>query len=305
MKTKIRNLSALISALIVAGVAPVYSQGLQVTAENPIAEENAEERINFSGKLRMLSQRIPSAACHLERDIETAAARALLEGATAEFEQILFALEFGDKALNILEPETRRKSIARMHQLRDIWVPFKAAADAVIAGTATDADVNYLLTQNQAVLGAAQLLVEELVKQYTNPNTTTRAALMLIDISGRQRMLTQKMSKESCILGTAHETVDTVSDLEETAQIFEASLDALRFGMPAVGVGPPPNLEIAAGLDGVFQDWMSVQPLITQVASEGDLAPEEHAIKFAALNTTMANMNIVVGMYAGAAKPNS
>ena len=77
-------------------------------------EENAEERINYSGKLRMLSQRIPSAACHLSRGIDVEGARALLRAAPAEFEQILTALEFGgDTELNIKHPETRRKSISK------------------------------------------------------------------------------------------------------------------------------------------------------------------------------------------------
>ncbi|MEJ8560111.1 type IV pili methyl-accepting chemotaxis transducer N-terminal domain-containing protein [Yoonia sp. GPGPB17] len=274
----------------------------------PIAEaieENAQERINFSGELRMLSQRIPSAACHLDRGIAVESARALLEGATAEFEQILAALEFGDEDLNIIMPETRRKSLARIHELRALWGPFKAAADVVVAGTESEAAINYLLNENLAVLSAAQLVVEELVKQYSNPNAATRASLMLIDISGRQRMLTQKMSKETCTITGTHHIAETLEALGETARIFEASLHALRFGMPSVGVGPPPTAEISAGLAGVLEDWDAVKPFATEVLAGGDLDNDDHARKFMMLNITMSNMNTVVGMYTGAARPNS
>ncbi len=279
---------------------PVLAQTTEQSQISPADQENAQERINLSGKLRMLSQRIPSAACHLSRNIDTDSSSALLLGATVEFEKILTALEFGDTELNIQNAETRRKTLVRIQELRETWEPLKAAVDAVIGGAASDAEFSHILAENLPVLGAAQLLVEELVKQYSNPNAVTRASLMLIDISGRQRMLTQKVSKETCILGGANTTPDTVSDIEGTIRIFEASLEALRFGMPAVGVGPPPNAEISAGLDGVLTDWKSVKPLLTEVLGGGELSDDDNILKFQQLNITMANMNAVVGMYGAA-----
>ncbi len=305
MNKKMKLLAAAIPFALMATTLPIHAQSSQDASITAVVEENAQERINLSGKLRMLSQRIPAAACHVNEGIAVDNASALLESATAEFEQILLALEFGDEDLNILMPETRRKSLERIHALRDIWIPFKTAADAAISGSASDADIDLLMTENLKVLSAAQLVVEELVKQYANPNAATRASLMLIDISGRQRMLTQKMSKETCMIAAGHDATNTIESLTGTAQIFEASLEALRFGMPAVGIGPPPNPEIANGLQGVLDDWTSVAPLISDVVAGDTLDAGTHAIKFDALNITMANMNTVVGMYAGAANPNS
>ena len=303
MRHIFRNFAYLASAIFVTSMA--QAQVAQITLDSAVPEENAQERINYSGKLRMLSQRIPSATCHVQRGIEVEAATALLEDATAEFGQILSALEIGDIDLNIIEPETRRKSLARIHELREKWEPFRDAADAVVAGAATDAQVSYLLNESVSVLEAAQLVVEELVQQYSNPNAVTQASLMLIDVSGRQRMLTQKMSKQACMIGSNYETDDTRSSLDGTARIFEASLQALRFGMPEVGIGQPPNSEIADGLIGVLEDWTSVKSLISEVQTDGILASEDRAIAFTALNTTMVNMNKVVGMYTGAVGPSS
>ncbi len=295
MKTT-RCLALAFAALLATTSLPAaaYAQETTVT--------NAQERINFSGKLRMLSQRIPAAACHLAKDIDAEGARALLVGAVAEFDQIITALEFGnDEALNILAPETRRKTLARIHELHARWDPLKQAAEALIAGEGDAEQTAFILTNNMPVLAAAQLLVEELVKQYANPNATTRAMLFLIDISGRQRMLTQKVSKESCIIGGPFANENTLTDLEGTIGIFEASLDALRFGMPMVGVNPPPNDAISEGLDGVLADWQRVTPYLDEIRAGGTLDEEENVIKFQGLNTTMANMNRVVGMYTAAA----
>ena len=293
-----RSFALMTAAFLSAVTAPVAGFAVETTA----VETNAQERINFSGKLRMLSQRIPSAACHLAEGIDPDGAMTLLTGAVAEFDQIINALEFGnDPALNIMLPEERRRTLERIAELRAQWEPLKAAAEALIAGQGTDEQTAFILTNNLPVLRAAQLLVEELVKQYSNPNATTQAMLFLIDISGRQRMLTQKTSKESCMLEGEFASESTLSDMEGTIGIFEASLGALRFGMPTVGVNPPPNDEIAAGLDGVLADWQQVKPLLDTLRAGGTLTEEEDAAKFRGLNTVMANMNTVVGMYTAAA----
>ncbi len=283
------------------------SHTLMITAahaENGLAEivsDNAEQRINFSGKLRMLSQRIPSAACHLTRGIDTAGATALLAASTAEFEKILTALERGDQELNIQAPETNARTLDTIATLRARWEPLRQAAEAVASDTASASDQAYVLNENLRVLAAAQQLVEQLVRQYSNPNAMTFSSLMLIDISGRQRMLTQKMSKESCMIQAGIDTVESRDDLQGTMQIFENSLRALRDGMDEVGINPPPNNQIASGLDQVVADWEDVRPYLSEILFGGELHDDADTLKFQGLNTTMVNMNTVVGMYAEAA----
>lgn len=116
-------------------------------------------------------------------------------------------------------------------------------------------------------------------------------------------MLTQKVSKEACIIGTDHETAKTPADLETTIQIFEASLNALRHGMPELGLLPPPNANIETGLETVLNEWSEVKPLLEKVLGGDALASEALEKKFKGLNVTMSDMNKVVGMYADAAKP--
>ncbi len=264
--------------------------------------ENAEERINFAGKLRMLSQRIPSAACHLSRGVDVEGSSELLVAATAEFDKILIALELGDVDLNIQEPQLNRRTLAMLATLRSAWEPFRAAVDALIAGEASDDEIAYILTNNIPVLQAAQRVVESHVRQYANPNAASAAALITIDISGRQRMLTQKMSSESCMLGGTFVTTTTLDDLKETMHLFEVSLDALRFGMIEVGVIAPPNPQISDGLESVLNDWYAVKPHMMDLLNGAELKQEARSDMFRGLNVTMANMNKVVGMYAATAR---
>ncbi|WP_341366498.1 type IV pili methyl-accepting chemotaxis transducer N-terminal domain-containing protein [Yoonia sp. BS5-3] len=264
--------------------------------------DNAEQRINFSGRLRMLSQRIPAAACHLTQGVDAEAATTLLASASTEFEKILTGLEFGDADLNIQAAEQNRRTLTAIATLRERWEPLKEAADAMAAGAATEAQRDYIFNANLQVLAAAQSLVEQLVRQYSNPNAMTFSSLMLIDISGRQRMLTQKMSKESCLIASGSASEELQEDLQGTMAVFETSLHALRDGMPNVGIQPPPNDEIRTGLEGVTDDWETVKPYLSDVLAGVSLPEDTDAQKFHGLNQTMVNMNRVVGMYADAAQ---
>ena len=295
-------LTLILPVFLATGTLPAQAQNATIIPAVVTVNESAEERINNSGKLRMLSQRVASAACHLSSGVDVDGATALLNGAIVEFDRILAALEFGDPQMNIQGAETRRKTIAGIHAVRDLWAPLEAAADAIVAGNAANADLDYILEQNMAVLAAAQLLVEELTDQYVNPNAATRATLMSIDIAGRQRMLTQKMSKETCIIASGDETLETRAELERTVQIFEASLQALRFGMPEVGIQPPPNETIYEGLSSVLNNWTDVKTYMDEVVAGGELDDVAQAQKFQALNQTMTDMNVVVGLYTQAAR---
>lgn len=272
-------------------------------AQTASLAENAQERINNAGKLRMLSQQIPAAACNLSQGVATDTAGALLATSVGKFDTILSALEFGDPALNIAAPETRRKTLAALQEVRDAWQPLQVAASAMTQGTATDGDVATVLSENVPVLNASQRTLAELTEQYSNPNAVTRASLMMIDIAGRQLMLTQQMAKDACILAGNPDAEDVRAELQSITGIFEASLEALRFGMPAAGINAPPNPEISQGLQAVLDAWTAVKPMIDSVIAGEQLDVAENAAIFEGLNATLNQMDPVVTLYVAAAAP--
>lgn len=303
MKIQVMGLALACAAGLATSAGTANAEGEAAIIKAAVVQDvGAQERINFSGKLRMLSQRIPSAACHLANGIETEGASKLLVGATAEFEKILTGLEFGDADLKIVGQEQRRKTVAQIHALRDRWTPVQAAAQAMISGDIGQGNLDVILGQNMDVLDAAKLLVSELVGQYSDPSAMLQADSILIDIAGRQRMLTQKMSKEACILQSNTGDTQAAAALTGTMQMFEVSLMALRNGMPEAGIKAPPNDEIRAGLDVVIANWTDVKPALEASLAGSDMSRDEKAERFSGLNITMANMNKVVGMYTKAAK---
>jgi hypothetical protein len=257
----------------------------------------ASERINLSGKLRMLSQRIPAAACNEHAGIVVEQSKAVLHAAKEEFDTIIAALEFGNEDLNIIGQEERRKTLAAIGALHAVYDPLHAALDDIELTGGTDEEVLIVAEHNMEVLEAAKLLVSEISGQYSDPTALLQSDALTIDIAGRQRMLTQKMSKEVCLITSGIYADASLEVLGGTVNMFETALNALQFGMEGAGISPAPTDEIAAGLERVQADWAEVSSLVKEIASGGTIDDDARAAVFTGLNTTMANMNAVVGLY--------
>ncbi len=297
MSIKVLSAVCATVACLTTVAAPTFAEETVYVKASLVNEASGQERINFSGKLRMLSQRIAASSCHLMEGAAAEEAGKLLVAATVEFDKILGALEFGDEDLNVIGAEHRRKTLARVEGVKDAWAPIKAAASAMASGDLTEGNLKVILDGNMPLLAAAQALVTEIVGQYSNPNEMVQADAVAIDVAGRQRMLTQKMSKEACILASGHGNAGTQDDLTKTMQLFEASLYALTSGMPGAGIQAAPTLTIKDGLGTVSEDWDNVKPVLTTILSGDNVPAEMEATKFTLLNKTMVDMNKVVGMY--------
>lgn len=284
-----------LSTLAFAGETTVQKVGL-------IEDVGGQERIDMSGKLRMLSQRIAASACHLSEGVDKDATAAMLQSSAQEFDKILNALEHGDDSLNIKGAETKRKTLAKIEAVKERWAPLKEAALAMASGDLSEGNVNTVLDGNLALLGAAVELVPAIVGEYSNPAEIIQADAILIDIAGRQRMLTQRISKQACLLASHHANDGTAEKLQKDISIFEASLNALRKGMPQSGIKAPPTIEIKDELEVVYKTWLGLKPELDKVLSGQEVSQEEETKKFHDLNKTMAEMNKVVGMYAQFAK---
>ena len=295
-------IAAMLSIAVPAHTADAQSANVtQVALEE---SQGAKSRVNKASRLRMLSQKIPAAACRLAKGIDTDATAAHLQNAAAEFEQILNGLENGDAELGFPDAETDRRTLAAIADLRATWTPFHEATLALLAGNAQEADLELTLTQNDAVLSAAKLLVRKVVKAHSTPGAMLQSDLMVIDIAGRQRMLLQKMSKSTCLQTSKFASEGTSGELVETAQIFDASLEALRFGMASVGIAPPTSAEVSAALDVVAKDWSQLKPKVENIIAGATPDAAEQLENYRHFNATTSNMNEAVSHYTTVANKN-
>ncbi|GAB6135237.1 methyl-accepting chemotaxis protein [Thermococcus prieurii] len=126
---------------------------------------------------------------------------------------------------------------------------------------------------------------------------------IVIDIAGRQRMLTQKMSKEALIVALGNDSYR--DDLLSTAELFDTCLKALLYGGKAPihdkewNVPPAPP-EVRDQLEKVEKLWEPFYASVKIVAKDDPNSPEfKKALNYIITHNDqlLAEMNTAVGLY--------
>lgn len=295
----------LTSALLIT--TPLVATGAY--AENSAAtyfeDAGGAQRIDLSGKLRMLSQRVVAAGCYVQAGIETDATSALLMSAAEEFKLITAALEVGNPDLGIYGKEADPKIRATIKRLHALWDPMALTVDRVLAGTSTQADISDLARQSEPLLDMAKGLVAAVTAEYSLGAALVMRDALAIDIAGRQRMLSQRISKDVCLLAAGVDVENAMADLALTAETFDTSITALRGGMPSVGLVAPTDADVIADLDIAVADWKTVQSKVVDVLAGKPIDVDLLDQMFEQANILTADMNQVVIDYTKASQRDS
>ncbi len=256
---------------------PVSAQDAAVVqVKLDIEDVGASARVDYSGRLRLFSQKIAADACFFASGLDTENAKGLLVDAVAQFDKYIIALRDGDTEIGIIGPEKRSKTIQQIEIMLALWIPFKAASEALITGENSEQNLAYIAENNIALLDQAIILASDVNSEYSNPAEMTQVNAMMLDIAGRQRMLIQKISKEACGVETSNAAFGTVEQLRASEEMFETSLMALLNGMPEAGLTPAPTPEIAAALQLVVEKWSGIHEMLLHVEGKpSDVSDKE------------------------------
>lgn len=211
---------------------------LMVTFHSANAADAAA--INLAGQQRMLSQRIVKSWCQIGLNVLPAVSKAQLDDAVQTFETNLKALE-----PEALSPEAR----TALAGLRAAWMPLRRGALGVIR----QADAAQLDSRAEDVLMAAERLTRVLQDQASMP------ASRWINLSGRQRMLSQRLVKIYMLRQWGVDNSALRDEIERVQSEFSGALGILQQrteNTPA----------IRGELDNLALQW---EWLRTALASEG------------------------------------
>ncbi len=97
----------------------------------------------------------------------------------------------------------------------------------------------------------------------------------IINLSGKQRMLTQQISKELLLIAASSEIkefnkTDLYSDLLESTELFEHTLIGLRDGDAEMGLKPVKNEIIRSKLRIAMKMWRQFKPNIDHILTTSD-----------------------------------
>lgn len=280
----------------IARLIPVALMGLFLTAGSQAAtKEEMGVTINLAGKQRMLTQKMSKEALLIAKGIDGDANKANLEKTAALFDKTLAGLVAGDASLGL--PETTDAAIReQLAVVKNLWKEFNESVNLVLAGDTDAAVLEKIATQNLPLLKEMNKAVQMYAK--ASGSTLDPAVATTINLAGKQRMLTQKMTKELLLVANGIDADTNKANLSKTVALFERTLNGLlegdaELGLP--GTGDPAIRDQLAVVQGL---WGQYKPLLDAVdTSDAGLA------RAAELNLPLLKeMNAAVKMYEQTAK---
>ena len=256
--------------------------------------------LNLSGKQRMLTQKMSKEALFVALGVNTDKNLQSLQGTVSLFDKTLKGLRDGDASLGL--PATQSGRIVRqLDKVGELWTAYQGTMNEIIsAKSVSDANVEVIATQSVPLLKAMNKAVglyekdAQLAGLQTDPSLATT-----INLSGKQRMLSQKMTKELLLHIYQSGSGDAKMALLETSSLFERTLAGLLDGdanLDLPGTAQPAIRDQLQVVNGIWGEFKGV--IEEGVGSANGLSGD----KLQELETDNLNllkeMNKAVGMYA-------
>ena len=246
--------------------------------------------INLAGKQRMLTQKMSKEILLIAKGVDADANKANLQKTADLFDKTLQGLINGNADLGL--PKTTDAGIlTQLGKVSELWVGFKPNVDAIIGGTADKGVLEKVAAQNLPLLKNMNKAVQMYAKM--SGSDLDPAMATTINLAGKQRMLTQKMTKELLLIANGIDADANKANLQKTTGLFDRTLKGLFDGDAELGLPGTKDASIRAQLEIVTGLWADYKPVL----DKADTSTEGLA-KAAKLNLPLLKeMNKAVKMY--------
>lgn len=288
-----------LSRLIVSFAMVLTAGALTIgpSSAQSLTANEAKIRVNIAGRERMLIQRVVKTACFSSLGIERSRNREELVAAQDLFVQSLEALQAGDPVVG-LSPETSDDLLADFAAIEAEWIEVTGLAGAAISptGISTD-DLRSLDMVGLDLLEKGNSVVQQVSQTYGQQLEDLPLILSIsIDVAGRQRMLSQKMAKEFCLIDAGVDGDENRVRLAASIQVFNATLSGLQNGLSGMVIAAP-NYDIRQKLREVASLWAPIDVVLQSVADGAEITDEDRAAVVNNMDAVLEAMNEAVGMY--------
>ncbi len=258
--------------------------------------------LNLSGKQRMLTQKMSKESLLVALDCDKTGNIENLKKTSALFDKTLKGLRDGNADLKLV-PTEAKNIIKALKKVEKLWLPFyKNINEIISASSANKEQVAVVADTNGKLLKYMNKCVKLYEKDASKGGDAGLAST--INLSGKQRMLTQKMSKEFLLVAYGYNVEDYKLSLTETSDLFNITLKGLEVGDEVLGLPGTKDSAIIAQLKVVNGLWTGFKPIIDFGAdSENKTISKDKIAEIAKSNMPLLkNMNKAVSMYANLAK---
>ena len=180
--------------------------------------------INLAGKQRMLTQKMSKEALLIAKGINIESNSKSLKKTIALFDKTLIGLRNGDRSLH-LPKTTNREIVKQIDKVISLWDSFKVHVEKVANGEIEKATLVAIDKENLPLLKNMNMVVQ-MYEDDSSSNLDPHMA-KTINLAGRQRMLTQKMTKELLLIANKLKSNANVESLKSTGELFKETLTHL------------------------------------------------------------------------------
>ncbi|MEO1458535.1 MAG: type IV pili methyl-accepting chemotaxis transducer N-terminal domain-containing protein [Pseudomonadota bacterium] len=239
-------------------------------------EETVKAKINLAGRQRMLSQRMAKTACMVFNQADRAAQEEALKKAYTLFTRTHFALRFGDPELRLM-PEKSSAVLRFLEAVQKEWAPYNAAMKPVTKGKEIKQTQLVTIAQtNIPVLATMNKAVGRMERTY-GAKAGIRDDARAINYAGAQRMLSQRMAKEYCLIAAGIAPDENRFALAQSIALFDKRQRMLMNGDANAKVPVPSDPTVVEALAASMKAWQSLQEMLSAVA--GGVAPTDASLE--------------------------
>lgn len=231
------------------------------------AEVDYANIINLAGRQRMLTQKMSKEILLIARNIDVDKNKEELKKTADTFDRTLNGLINGDKELG-LPPAGNQDIIERLNDVKSFWNDFKVIVDETAASGQTSASIIKKVSNlNLPFLDEC----EEVVMMYEveAEQVTGKGGALVINLAGKQRMLTQKITKEFLLITLNVNADENKLRLKRTAYLFERTLNGLIKGDKYLKLQPSTNKAAIQQLLKVQSLWKEFKEPIDTAINTG------------------------------------
>ena len=291
-----RSLLPIFVLALTLSIFPVSNLGGRLSANELTLEQDARNRINFAARQRMLTQQIARNACFVMADIDPDRFAAKTEATVRQFDSVLVGLHEGDETLGLMR-ETNPDILAALRQVESLWKTLGPASRQIAAGDVHPVPMQQLIRLNLLTNDEMDGAVQKILSNYTNP-AMPADLVRTINLAGRQRMLSQKASKEICFRVLDISGDGASGNIDETIATFDTVMQQLLEGSQNAGVVEPPNRQVKKQLERTRKAWESFKEIVASFEPNGQLSTGDR-VKLANLSDqVLREMDLAVWMYA-------
>lgn len=256
----------------------IFTTVCLLTAGVAFAEPSAEEwaRImNLSGRQRMLTQKMSKEALFVTADVRADELRDALAGTTGLFETTLAGLRDGSEELGLPATDNPR-IVKQLDKVQSMYLELKPLFDTVSqGGTLSKEQQKELASKNVPLLKQMNKAVKMYERGAKKVLAGDAAAAVVINLAGKQRMLTQKMTKEALLVQLGVAKDDNLLNLRETTSLFDRTLAGLLDGDSDLELPGTQDAGIRSQLTKVSGLWSKLLPQLDAVIAGGSLASDQ------------------------------